>query len=118
MNIPRLPFDASLDQYQQQAETVLAAQKAGDREALEFIHDHHPRFRRPDVAWLPKNMTEAQMREEAFDVDDARLALAYWYCLHDWPALAHYVEAVTQKGSLVHQLESAVEAVIDGDIAT
>lgn len=50
-------------------------------------------------------------------IDDARLALARWYDFRDWAALEQYVSEASRKGSQVWQFESAVEAVVDGDLA-
>src|SRR5262249_36783363 len=41
-----------------------------------------------------------------------------WYDFESWDALAEYVAAVTEDGSRVHRFEAAVEAVVDGDIAS
>jgi ankyrin repeat protein len=51
------------------------------------------------------------------ELDDARLALARWYSFENWAALENYVEAVTEDNSPVHLFESAVEEVINGDLA-
>jgi len=48
---------------------------------------------------------------------DAQLSIARHYNFQDWPALEQYVAAVTQPNSAVHRFESAVEAVINGDLA-
>ncbi|MBI3491766.1 MAG: ankyrin repeat domain-containing protein [Acidobacteria bacterium] len=44
--------------------------------------------------------------------------MARWYDFESWPRLAEYVEDVTRDGSPVSKFESAVEAVINGDVAT
>jgi ankyrin repeat protein len=48
---------------------------------------------------------------------DGQLRVARWYGFEDWQALAGFVEAVTRADSPVFQFESAVEAVISGDLA-
>jgi ankyrin repeat protein len=62
-------------------------------------------------------MSSADIQKATFDLDDARLALARWYTFADWTALNEYVDAVSFDGP-VFWFESAVEAVVDGDLAT
>jgi hypothetical protein len=52
----------------------------------------------------------------ALDLDGARRAIARRYDFRDWPALAAYVEAVSHGGAVL-EFESAVEAVVSGDLA-
>jgi hypothetical protein len=52
----RLPFRANLAEYSRQADAVLSGWNAGDESAIRFLWEQHPRFRRPDVLWLPKQM--------------------------------------------------------------
>ena len=47
---------------------------------------------------------------------DAQLAVARSYCFRDWSALGDFVDAVNVGGSPVFLFESAVEAVISGDL--
>jgi ankyrin repeat protein len=112
-----LPFDAPLEQYQKQAEQLLAGQGSGDAQALEIFHKNHPRFLDSKVVWLPLELPDSAIREAALDLDDARLALARWYNFRDWAALTNYAASVREPGSPVRQFESAVEAVIAGDAA-
>jgi len=109
-------FRAGLEQYQQQAEQLIDAFRAGDSRAIEFIHRNDPRFRDPKIRWMPKSLPDSEIRSASLDLADARLAIARWYNFRDWPALVEYVEAVTSDGSPV-RFESAVEAVIEGDLA-
>jgi len=62
-------------------------------------------------------MSDVEVRSVALELLDAQLAIARFYDFESWPRLAEYVEAVTQEGSPVSQFESAVEAVINGDIS-
>ena len=82
MDFKPLSFDATLEQYNGQAEELLQA----DRGAAPF------------------------------DPGDARHSLARRYEFRDWPALAAYVESVADKDSAAYRFESAVEAVIEGDL--
>jgi ankyrin repeat protein len=113
----RLPFRASLGEYQRQADELLAGWNAGDAAATRFFWGAHPRFRDDTAKWLPKNLSEAEIRSAAMDGADAKLAIARWYEFDSWDRLAEYVDAVRQEGSPVQRFETAVEAVITGDIA-
>ena len=73
---------------------------------------------------LPFDASLAEYRKQAQDLaqaegllpGDAQARLARWYSFKDWPALEEYVEAATQHNSAVFQFESAVEAVITGEV--
>ncbi|HMF98557.1 MAG TPA: ankyrin repeat domain-containing protein [Vicinamibacterales bacterium] len=116
--VARLPFRASRAEYQRQADDLLTHWYAGDEAATKFFWQQHPRFRNEEVKWLPKNLSEAEVRSVTMNIAAARLAIARWYDFESWDALAEYVEAVTQDGSPVHRFEAAVEAVIDGEIGS
>jgi ankyrin repeat protein len=117
MDLERLPFRASLEQYQSQAGELLAAHRAGDSQAIRFFHQNHPQFRHAEIRWLPRELPESEIRSAQFDLADAQLAVARWCDFQSWQTLAAYVDAVTQEGSPVDQFESAVEAVVAGDVA-
>jgi hypothetical protein len=116
MSFQPLPFRSTLDQYERQAEELLAAHRAGDSLAIQLIHQNHPRFLDEKITWLPKNLSDEEIRCAAFDLADARLTVARGYSFRDWEALAEYVAAVGPEGP-VFEFESAVEAVISGDLA-
>lgn len=118
MHLKPLPFESSLEQYQKQAEELLEAYKAGDSEAMRCIKERHPRFLDANIPWLPKNVPDSEVCSAALGLEDAQLTLARWYDFQGWPALAEYAETVSRHGSPVWQFESAVEAVITGDVAT
>ena len=117
MDIAPLPFRAGLEDYEKQAADLLNAWQAGDPGAIQIVRQKHPRFLNPEIPWLPKKMSEAEVRSVTFDRADAQLAVARWYDFESWSRLAEYVEAVTRHDSPVSHFESAVEAVIDGDVA-
>jgi hypothetical protein len=111
----RLPYRASVSDYERQAGALLNGWTAADDSAIRFFWQHHPRFRRPDVLWLPKQMERSELQREVMTGDDARLAVARWYDFRDWAALTEWVEEVGRDGSPISLFESAVESVIDGD---
>ncbi len=113
-----LPFDAPLERYEQQADSLLAEFRVGDPEAVSCFKRRLPRFLRPDIPWLPKDISDAEVAATPLDADDARMALARRHDFRDWAALVDHVSAVGQKDSPVHRFEAAVEAVVDGDLPT
>src|SRR5215510_10923465 len=116
MHLTRVSFQASLRDYQKQADDLLAAWKARDDDAIRIAVHNHPKFLKPDVPWLPKTLTKEDLLSASFDESDARLAIARWYDFADWPSLEAYVGAVILDGSPVATFEAAVEAVIDGHV--
>src|SRR5438552_13286933 len=109
MDLKPLPFHAPLDQYQKQAQALLAAHVSGDPQAIELFHRRHPRFLDSKIPWLPKNLPDSEIQSAVLDFTDAQLVIARWYDFQSWPALAEYVEAITREGSPVFLFESAVE---------
>lgn len=108
MKREELPTQAPLEQYEKQARELVEAHRLGDAETIWSIRNDHPRFRQ---------MSNTEVRNAAFTLADAQLIVAYWNYFGNWPDLAAYVEAVTQKGSSVSRFESAVDAIVDGDVA-
>jgi hypothetical protein len=117
MHLTPLPFRASLEQYREQAERLLAAWNAGDTAAIQLVREKHPRFLDATIPWLPKDLSDAEVRSVTLDLADAQLAIARWYDFADWARLTDYTAAVTGEGSAVARFEAAVEAVIGGDLA-
>jgi ankyrin repeat protein len=111
-----LPFDSPLEQYQGQASDLLEAHRSGDSDAIRLIHQKHPRFLDSQTPRLPKNLTDAEVRGAEFNIADAQLTIARHYDFLSWETLAEYVEEVSRVGSAVFQFESAVEAVVGGDV--
>lgn len=103
---------APLAEYERQAASLLADWRAGDAAAREFFHRHHPRLRDEKVAWLPRRLSEEELKACSFDEDDARRAVARWYDFADWDALAELVEDGTAR-----PFECAADAVVTGDSA-
>ena len=112
----RLPFDAAIDEYRKQAIELLDGWKNGDAGWTQIARRTHPRFLNPEIRWLPLDLSDAEIRGAAFEPSDAELALARWYDFEGWPRLEEYADAVARKDSPAYRFESAVEAVIDGDV--
>src|SRR5688500_1368123 len=117
MDLNPLPFNSRLAEYQEQAEKLLEAYRAGDSGAIDCIGHRHPRFLDSKIPWLPRDLSDAEIQSAGLELSDAQLTVARWYDFQSWAALAEYVAAVTKENSAVHRFESAVEAVIDGDVA-
>src|SRR5882724_4327826 len=116
MNLTRLPFDSSSDQYQAQAAELLHSYQTADPDALNLFKQHHLRFLDPKIPWLSTNPTDAEVQSAALALADAQLAIARGYHFLDWQALTKYADAVTSPNSRIFEFESAVEAVISGDL--
>jgi ankyrin repeat protein len=112
-----LTFRAPLDEYRRQAQALVDGHRAGDTAAITIIHEHHPRFLDETIKWRPKFLSNEDIQKAPFDLADAELALARWYTFADWTALEEYVTAVSVDGP-VFWFESAVEAVVNGDLPT
>jgi hypothetical protein len=116
MHITPVSFNAGLPAYQAQADALLHGWKTDDRDAIRLAVQRHPKFLRPDVPWLPRNLTDADIRSASFEMADAQMAIARWYDFADWQRLEEYVDAVNRNGSTVARFEAGVEAVINGDV--
>jgi hypothetical protein len=116
MSLRSVPFRSPLSTYEKQAESLLAGHRAADPAAIDLFHHRHPRFLDETVKWRPKFIPDSEIRDAALSLDDARLTIARYYDFADWPSLAAYVDAVLREGP-VFEFESAVEAVINGDLA-
>src|SRR6266568_1215341 len=118
MDMTPRPFRVGLAEYQKQAEELLEAWRAGDPGAIQLVRTRHPRFLDDRIPWLPKKLSDSETRSAALELADTQLAIARWYDFESWQKLAEYAEEVAREGSPVYQFESAVEAVITGDVDT
>jgi len=60
--VQALPFSALLRDYERQARELLDAFRAGDAGAIALFHQKHPRFLSDEVAWLPKPVSDDEIR--------------------------------------------------------
>jgi len=118
MKFTPLAFDAPLTQYEAQAESLLDSYEGGDASALNVFRHQHPRFLDEKVTWLSLNSTDEEIRAAKLGIADAQLVIARLYNFKDWNALKAYAESVRDASSPVFLFESAVEAVIHGDVET
>lgn len=103
--IQPLPFDASLEQYTRQANELLETHQSGN-EILFRQFQEHLQFRRlSDTDASPTEINSAITRQH----------IARFYGFENWPTLAIYTRAVNEQRA-VWQFESAIDAIIQGDI--
>jgi hypothetical protein len=118
MHFTPLPFRSSMEQYENQAKDLVKAYRSSDPEAMRCIRQLHPRLRGRAGTNDRNELTDSEIRSARVTLADAQSVVARWYGFDGWPKLAEFVEAVTREASLVWQFESAVEAIITGDVAT
>jgi hypothetical protein len=116
MDLIPMPFGSRIEEYQKQAADLLESYKAGDSKTISYIKEHHPLFLDSKIPWLPKNVSDSEVQSAALGLADTQLAIARWYDFQDWSALEEYVQAASRENSPVYRFESAVEAVISGDM--
>ena len=118
MDFTPLPFRAGLGQYQKQAATLISAYRCGDREATYQVRQLHPRLRGRAHTNDRNDVTDSEIRRVRVTRTDAQCIVARWYGFEDWPRLAAFVETVGRKDPLVWPFESAVEAIVTGEVRT
>lgn len=109
MDARKFPPRPSLEQYRKQAKDLVKAWKAGAPEAKRRVQHHHPRFRL---------LADAALGRARFALADAQVTIAREYGFASWPMFVQHVTALAHARSSVAQFESAVDAVISGDVAT
>lgn len=103
-----LPFTATLDEYEREANALFEAVRASENAALWNFKWMHPHYR---------GKTVTDVKPEALDLDDARLVVAQEYAFHTWYDLESFSKDVS-RGGPTRKFEQAVEAVVAGDVAT
>src|SRR5437879_10806712 len=102
-----LPFRAALEDYQNEADALFTALNSRDEAAEWRFKWMHPRFRGKSVA---------DVRAAMFGPSDAQAVVAPEYGFKNWPDLVAFTNAIRQEGPIT-RFETAVEAVISGDVA-
>jgi ankyrin repeat protein len=118
MDITPLPFRGRLKKYEQQAREFVNSFKSGDPDAIRCVARYHPRLPGRADTNDRNDLKEAKIRKVRLSLADARCIIARGHQFESWPAFAKHVAALNRKSSPVWQFESAVEAVITGDLAT
>jgi ankyrin repeat protein len=104
----QLPYRATLQEYQQQAESLFDATKSADEAAKWRFEWLHPKFRGRPVT----DVSAAEL-----DLAEAQVVVAHEYGFESWADLAVFADAAGRDGP-VQRFEAAVEAVTSGDVAT
>lgn len=108
MSSGSLPYDADLNEYQREAESLLQGMKSGDGAARYRFKWGHPRFAGKPVS---------DVKPAGLDIADAQLVVAREHSFETWADVAEFAEAVRRDGP-VSRFEKAVEAVVSGDAAS
>ena len=112
MNTKELPAHPSLEQYKKQAKELLKSAKSGHPEALQHtlgrIKKDHPRFAR---------LADLELQGTKLALADAQLVIAREHGFESWPRFAKHIEGLSRQNSPVSRFESAVDAVVTGDVA-
>lgn len=125
MDATELATQPTLDQYEKLAEDVTSACNSGSTEALRRLEDYykpgHPLTAdelRERTRQQLSRLSKSEPPGTEISIDDARLLVAHSHGFESWSKLAEYIDAMNQPKSSVSRFESAVEAVISGDLPT
>jgi ankyrin repeat protein len=118
MSITPLPLRAGLARFKKQANDLIKAFRSGDPEALYAIRQLHPLLPGRYGTNDRNDVTDSEIRSARVTRADAQSVVARWHGFESWPKLTKHIEALTRKNSRVLQFESAVEAIITGDVTT
>ena len=112
MDTKALPAHASLEQYKKQAKDLLKSAKSGRGETLQLslqrIKKDHPRFGR---------LADLELQNAKIALADTQLVIAREHGFESWPRFAKHIEGLARENSSVSKFESAVDAVVTGDVA-
>jgi hypothetical protein len=113
-----VPSSARLDDYKEEAKAFLIDFNAGDPDALRRVKRYHPHL--PGrVDTNDRNIvTEAKVRRVKLSLADAEHVIARGHQFESWADLGKHIAALIRKDSAVWQFETAVEAIIFGDLVT
>ena len=98
-----------LSQYKKQAKDLVKTFDSQDPAAALRIRQYHPRFRK---------LIDAQMFATPFSLADAQLTIAREHGFESWPKFAKHIQALSREESAVARFETAVEAIVAGDLIT
>jgi hypothetical protein len=109
--VANLPYLATRQDYEREAEALHAALLAGDQDVQWRYKWEHPRFR-------DRTLDAVQSATLGLsDAQDAQTVIAREYGFEDWPHLVRFAESVA-RDEAIRRFEAAVEAVISGDRAS
>jgi len=112
MDTKKLPAHPCLEQYKKQAKDLLKSVKSGHPEALQHtlqrFKNDHPRFAR---------LADLESQGAKLALADAQFVIAREHGFESWPRFAKHIEGLNRQNSPVSRFESAVDAVVTGDVA-
>lgn len=125
MDVKDLPAHPSLTQCQKLAKDLVDAYSSGDPEALQRIASYY-NLERPVTSEEVRDGTRRRLRKllgselspDDFSLSHAQLLIAHSHGFESWQTFAEYIESINLAHSPISQFESAVDAVITGDVST
>jgi ankyrin repeat protein len=99
------PFVREVQYYDDRARGLLSVHETGQRQALGILRRYHPRF---------SGAPDAEIRDAALTLDDARLVFAHEHGFLSWEAFTRHVEALARCEAAEPFME-AFEAIRAGD---
>jgi hypothetical protein len=112
MDTKELPAHPSLEQYKKQAKDLLKSVKSGHPQALQSILQRiktdHTRLGR---------LADLELHDTKWRLSDVQFVIARDYGFESWPSFVKHITGLALKSSPVSRFESAVDAVVTGDVA-
>jgi ankyrin repeat protein len=118
MEIAPLSSRPSLDDHKKEAKAFLDAFKSGDPGAMRLVKRYNPRLPGRADTNDRNGVTEAEVRRVKLSLADAEHVIARGHQFESWAQFAKHIAALNRKNSAVWQFETAVEAIISGDVVT
>ena len=104
-----LPVRPSLEQYKKQAKELLEKLRSADPDALKRAHEYHPRL---------SKLLSSGPGAAKIALADAHFVIAREHGFDSWTKFAKHIEAAADEHSAIARFESAVDAVVAGDVTT
>jgi len=104
-----LPARPSFEQYKKQAKDLVKGRGSWDPQTICRVRQNHLRLGK---------LSDAEFQAARFALADAQFVIAREHGFESWPKFAKHIESLVRKNSSVSKFESAVDAVVTGDIAT
>lgn len=101
--------DPTPEYYEKQVATLADACRSIHQDSVKYIRKYHPE---------PERLTQLNRPDTNFGLDDGRLVVAREHGFVDWAAFLQHIADVKEPGSKVAKFEQAVDAVVQGDLAT
>jgi len=108
MDVKQLPARPNLEQYRTQAKDLVKSRERKETDALQRIRLHYSRLR---------VLSDADFENAEFVLADAQFVIAREYGFESWPKFSKHIEATQRDNSPISNFESAVDAIITGDLA-